>query len=374
MQRRFLAWFGAASVCLTLCFCAFACRKKEGPKKPEDPAKVFDKQALVNNYADNLILPALVALEQELDSLNTQAEVFFAAPNASLVPAMQEEFLEAWQAYQQAGVYAIGPGDDQGIRVNYNIFPTDTSRINANAGSGVYDLQSAANVSAKGFPALDFLFFGKGESDQQIASRFAFAGRIKYARDLIAELRSRTVTIRSEWQNSYRGVFVSSLGTDVGSSIGFLVNQMNFELDYLKNAKIATPVGLRSGGAPLPDNAEAFYSGRSLQYALATLDAIEDVYLGRSPAGANGSGFDDYLVHLGAQHVNGPLHDAIMAQFSVARNKLQAIPPPLSVAVTANKATVEDAYRELVKLLALLKTDLPSSLGVMITYQDGDGD
>jgi hypothetical protein len=28
----------------------------------------------------------------------------------------------------------------------------------------------------------------------------------------------------------------------------------------------------------------------------------------------------------------------------------------------------------LVKLLVLLKTDMPSSLGVVITYQDGDGD
>src|ERR1043165_94968 len=114
-------------------------------------------------------------------------------------------------------------------------------------------------------------------------------------------------SVVSAW-DSYRSTFVNSLGTDIGSSIGFVINQINFELDYLKNSKIATPLGLRSGGTPLPDNSEAYYGGQSLQYALETLNTLQNVYAGKSFSGVNGTGFDDYLDHLGIKHLDGTLN------------------------------------------------------------------
>jgi predicted lipoprotein len=35
---------------------------------------------------------------------------------------------------------------------------------------------------------------------------------------------------------------------------------------------------------------------------------------------------------------------------------------------------VEDAYKEIQKLLTLLKTDVSSALGVQISFMDNDGD
>ena len=56
------------------------------------------------------------------------------------------------------------------------------------------------------------------------------------------------------------------------------------------------------------------------------------------------------------------------------RSKLIAINGVLSNQIVANPTLVNAAYIEHLKLLVLLKTDLPSNLGVVITYQDGDGD
>jgi predicted lipoprotein len=176
-------------------------------------------------------------------------------------------------------------------------------------------------------------------------------------------------SIIGTWNSSYRNTFVNSLSTDVGSSIGFLVNQVNFELDYLKNAKVGIPLGKKTLGISMPEKCEAYYGKQSVQYALETLKAIERVYNGGS-----GKGFDDYLDHLGAEYNGGSLNGAIQNQFSVAKSKLSAIPDPLSAQITSNPAIVDAAYAELMKLLVLLKTDMPSSLGVIITYQDGDGD
>jgi predicted lipoprotein len=197
----------------------------------------------------------------------------------------------------------------------------------------------------------------------------ASSARKQYVSDLLNDMSVKINSIIGTWSSSYRTTFVNSLSTDVGSSIGFLVNQLNFELDYLKNSKIGIPLGKKTLGIALPEKCEAYYEKQSVQYALETLKAIERVYNGGS-----GKGFDDYLDHLKADYNGTSLNSAIQNQFSIAKNKLSAVPDPLSAQIISNPAIVDAAYAELMKLLVLLKTDMPSSLGVIITYQDGDGD
>jgi predicted lipoprotein len=54
--------------------------------------------------------------------------------------------------------------------------------------------------------------------------------------------------------------------------------------------------------------------------------------------------------------------------------KLDAVPDPLSESFISNATHVEDAYKEIQKLLTLLKTDVSSALGVQISFMDNDGD
>jgi uncharacterized protein len=88
----------------------------------------------------------------------------------------------------------------------------------------------------------------------------------------------------------------------------------------------------------------------------------------------NGVGLDNYLQTLDLRYGNSSLHDAIMARFEVAKTKLTAIQIPIESAVIDNSNAVQEAYAALVQLLVLLKTDMPSQLGIVINYQDGDGD
>jgi len=259
--------------------------------------------------------------------------------------------------------------------MNFNVFPTDTVQINSNINSGTYNLDAANNLDAKAFPALEFLFYGLNKSENSVLQEFVSStNKRNYVSDLLSNMSTKLNAVLNAWNSGYKTTFKNSLNTDVGSSIGYMVNQLNFELDYLKNAKIGTPLGKKTLGIAVPTSCEAYYNGNSIQLAKATLFAIETMYLGRSQSGTNGMGFDDYLSHLKANYNGGLLSDAIANQFNVAKTKLNAIPNPLSQQVTSNPTIVDDAYVELVKLLVLLKTDMPSNLGVIITYQDGDGD
>ena len=53
---------------------------------------------------------------------------------------------------------------------------------------------------------------------------------------------------------------------------------------------------------------------------------------------------------------------------------LAEIPDPLSAALTSNAPLVDNAYKEIQKLLTILKTDVASATGVQITFMDNDGD
>lgn len=372
MKKGTILKYGLLISSVSLLF-FIACKKKDTSPEEENEA-TFDKQGMLVNYADNVIIPSYSAFKISLDSLDSSFESF--KTNMTL-PAYQDiktKLHAAYSRYQRISLFGLGPAEDQGIRANLNIFPTNVSNINSNISSDNYNLASVSNLSSKGFPALDYLFYGTGTEADQFQLMSTDDKRRRYVSAVISDMKVRIDAVLSSWNSSYRNTFVNSLGTDVGSSIGILVNQINYELDYLKNAKVGIPLGLKSGGALLPAHCEAYYGKQSLAYIFGTFNILEDAYLGRSAKGEDGKGFDDYVEHLGIQHVNQSLNSAIKSQFNAARAKLNLISNPFSEQVTSNYNTVKDAYNELVKLLVLLKTDMPSGLGVVITYQDGDGD
>jgi uncharacterized protein len=90
--------------------------------------------------------------------------------------------------------------------------------------------------------------------------------------------------------------------------------------------------------------------------------------------GFDGLGLDDLLNSVNAKHGSGTLDEAIQKQFGVAIAKCKEVPNTLSEAIKNNNPTVETAYNEVQKTIVLIKTDMPSALSVLITYQDNDGD
>ena len=357
------------TIALLFCFC-----KKNKNTAPEEEKTPFDKQGMLVNMADNIVLANYNAFNNYLDSLIISYDTFKANPTALNIQTVKYRLNQAYLKYQLISLYEFGPAEQEIVRMNFNVFPTDTAQIKANIISGSYNLAAASNLDAKGFPALDYIFYEPNKTELQVANSFtALANKKQYVTDVLNDMKTKITNIINAWNATYRNQFVNSLSTDIGSSIGFLVNQLNYELDYLKNAKIGIPLGKKSLDIVLPDKCEAYYGQQSTQYAIATLGIIESIYLGKSFIGNDGKGFDDYLDHLNAQ--DGTLNSKIKNQFAVCYTKLYAITGgSLASQISTNHSVVNAAYIELVKLLVLLKTDMPSSLGVVITYQDGDGD
>jgi len=346
----------------------FSCKKKEEKKEQPD----FDRKAMLTNIGNNIILPAYSDFSQKSGDLHAKVQDFNKNPGTASLTAVQLAFKNAFLSWEPVAVFGFGPAEQEALRVSLDVYPTDTAQINKNIADGSTNLDGAQNIDAKGFPAVDYLLFGVASDNAGILAKFTTdaqaTNRKAYLEAIAAQISTKASAVSNAWA-SYLNTFVNASGTDVGSSVGILVNQLNYSFEMIKNNKIGIPLGKQTLGNPLPEKTEAYYSGISAQLAVKHEESILNIFLGGS-----GLGFDDYLTHLKANYNGGSLADAIHTQLSLVKEKLVAIPDPLSVAIVNNMAVVNTAYTELQKTVVLLKSDLSSALGVLITYQDNDGD
>lgn len=338
----------------------------------------FDREAMLINMADGLIIPAYADFQAQVALMHEAILAFTGAPDLTSLQEAKTRMASAWETWQYVAFFAFGPAMEANLRNNVNIFPTDSAKIEQNI-PGTYDLNAASNADAKGFPALDYLLYGVAETEQSVVDYYADSqagsSRGKYLTDISAQIDALAIQVLEGWQD-YRATFVNSLGTEVGSSTGLLVNELNYQYDLgIKNGKIGIPAGKKSLGTTFPTKVEAYYSGASLELALAGLYAFKAIFTGTTYEGQqNNAGLDDYLDALDAQYNGQPLSTAIVNQLNLGIEATQNIPEPLSEAVNTQQEAVDKAYLEIQRLVALIKVDMTSALGVLITFQDNDGD
>lgn len=374
-MKRKLASLLFIGICTTVFL--FTCKKDK--QKDNKPVDNFDRKAMLTNIGNNVIIANYLSLQTEANALDAAVIQFNTTTDSANLANLQTAFNTAYATWQLCSVFELGPGESQLIRLNLNTFPTDTAQINANIASGVYDLGTAANVDAKGLPAIDFLLFESTfiTTLANYTTANNATNRKTYLLALSNEIKTKANNIYNAWIASggnYINTFITNSGTDIGSSLGLLINQLNYDFETIKNFKIGIPLGKKTLGTPLPEKVEGYFSGTSLALVIKHLKTIENIYLGRSELGVDGLGLDDYLTHLKTPYNSGLLSDAIRAQLQTAISKLQSIPSPLSQTVVSNPTVVDAAYIELQKLVVLLKADMPAALGTLITYADNDGD
>jgi len=337
----------------------------------KDEETEFDREAMLTSMASDVIIPAYQAENAALILLHTKAVDFTTNPTTTTLADLRAQYVSTNLLYQRCSMYNFGPAMDYGIKVAFNTFPTDTTKIETNISLGTYTLGTAANITAIGFPALDYLlYFG---TDTEIILKFTTdseaTNRKTYLTNLTAKMKTEFQPVLDQWNGTYKATFIAADGNDVGSSCSYLLNEFIQDLELLKNAKIGIPSGQQTGGLTMPTYVEAYYSGMSKTFALENLIGNKQAF-----TGGTGIGFDDYIRDVESEDVTTSLADNIISQFDLCTQKMTVLNDPLSSEVDVNYAAVYSVYLEIKKLLVYCKTDMTSMLGILITYQDNDGD
>jgi predicted lipoprotein len=355
-------------------FISFGCNKDE-----EETEVVFDRGAMLTNYAENLVIPAYEDALASLGSLKASIEDFSNNQNIEQLENMQSNWILSYEDWQFASIYNFGPAAEQGLSKSLNeeiaTFPVAANKINEIVETGQYNLEDF-NRDARGFLAVEYLIFaGLETSNNDILNLFTNeAYRLDYLKVCADHMIVKIENVLDTWRNSYTSQFIQNNGTDAGSSTSELYNEFVKSFETIKNFKVELPLGLRPGQTQVePQLVQAYYSGHSLDMLKKHIEAIENTYFGKSKSGSVGIGFNDYLESV----VGGvELVDQTLAQWENVINALYSVPTeiPISEQVTNSPQPFKDFGEELQKHTRFFKSDMSSRLGIAITYSSGDGD
>jgi predicted lipoprotein len=354
----------------------FSCQSGNDNKNKTD----FDRKAFLTELAEKSVMPSYQTLETAAQNFQTSLTAFENSQSAGDFVLMRKNFKQLYFAWVDASLFEFGPAENVLLRANLNTFPTSTSLIEANITAGNANLDAASNLSAKGLPALDYMLFADlSKNDETYSAFLAQPARLAYLKKLGDDISAKIQKVNSEWKNGYHKEFSANTGSDAGSSLSLFVNQFNYDYELLKNARIGIPAGVKSLAVPQPERTEALYMARlytseliSNRLAVNHLKKIVGIF--RGDYGNKSLCLKAYLDAYNAKRGSELLSDAILAQFAKAQAAAENITLPFEKAATEKNEDMVKAYDELQKGVILTKTDMPSILGVQITYQDADGD
>tara|TARA_B100000427_G_scaffold318706_1_gene316181 strand:+ start:1356 stop:2480 length:1125 start_codon:yes stop_codon:yes gene_type:complete len=341
----------------------------------------YNRQALLSNLANNIILPAHTSFNDGLANFSSNVSIFNQDRNIDNLLNVQEHFVEVYRLWQHIEMFNIGLAEEIYFIQKMNIYPANVTRIQNNMNSDNIDLDSNPNqYSSQGFPAIDYLLFGMAESNDLILNLYVENEiYINYLILLVEKMVSNSEAVLEYWEDN-RQDFINSTGNTTTSSLNMLTNDFiyYYEKGFRAN-KIGIPAGVWSGD--LPQNVEAYYkSNISKLLAIEALNASKNFFLGKHYGSqADGEGLYDYLGYLDDTNYSDSsmfvgLNDDIISSFDNSMQKLMLLNDNFALQIQTDNIKMLEAYDAIQEGVVRLKTNMLSILGISVDYFDADGD
>lgn len=337
-------------------------------KKKKDEDTEFDKGPIMTNMADNYIIPGYAELKARINTLETAWNNFLGDKTQAKLDLAKQAWADANISFQHVKGFDFGPAMSANIVFTFGTFPCDTTQINNNVSSGSYDLSLASNHDAIGFDALDYLFYSAGALNKFQTS----ANACTYVSNVVSKMKTEIAAVVSGW-DSYRATFVNGTSNESTSPFALLVNNFCKDYELCKTTKIGFPIGNHTLGIPQPNYLEARRSGLGKTLLIENIRASRAVFYGLNLSGStNGIGFDDYLNALGSDKAT--LSATIQTRFDYMLSTPAGWNGTLEQIMSVSPNTLSEFYAYQQTSVVYMKTDMASAFGVLITYQDTDGD
>jgi len=332
------------------------------------------RQELLTGLADTVIVPTLADIAEAVAELSPAVSSLCEEPsNAERLAAAREAWRAVRRPWKRSEAFWFGPVSDSRIDGSVDFWPVriaDIEEIVTGSETITAEYVASLGASRKGLPALEYLLFA-------VSDNLGVERTCDYAVALAADVATNVLRLQDAWLprgGDFRGALATAAGgndvyrnvteatQDVGDALFGLLQRM-------EDAKLATPAGFRNGGIPVPERAESRFSDNALADLEENLDGVSSVYggtLGVSTAEVSFSslveGFDRGL-------------DAdVRAAIERCKQSIQAVPPPLSSAVSDSPAEVAAAFECVKELRTLFLADVAGPLGITPTFGDNDGD
>lgn len=338
----------------------------------EDMTVGFDRGAMLESVADNIIIPNFQSLQSSVNALATATDDFTKSTSEENLTALRATWTQAVIDHQHCSAFGFGPASLLlgSYATVLGVFPVSEDKIEANMLDANFDLANSFDRDVRGFYTVEYLIYGNSDNDADLIASFD-QNRKDYLMLIVNELKTNFDNIVAEWTGSYRQEFIDSNGTAAGSSISLYYNEFVKDYENLKNFKLELPAGLTAGQEGDDGSlVEAFYSGISRDLVVEHFESSKNIWFGVSRNGTASIGFEEYLETV----VGGPeLVASTKEAISVIDNAIENLPQGrLSDHVGGDEVKI--LRDELQANTANFKSSLSSLLGISITFNSGDGD
>lgn len=355
----------------------FACSGNSDTDDPDNPvADNFDRGAMLENLADNIIIPAIQDFSTKMTALKTAGQAFTGTPDQTNLDALRTAWYNAYKTWQHIEMFNVGKAEELQYVNFMNIYPLTVSDVENNIANGNYDLSHVNNHDAQGFAALDYLLYGVAANDTDILAKYTSganaAGYKAYITDVLNKMDNLTQQVVADWNGSYRNTFVNSTSNTATSAVNKLTNDYIYYYEKgLRANKIGIPAGVFST-TPLPEKVEAFYrKDISKELALEALTAVQNFFNGKQYGGsATGESFNSYLSNLSRSDISS----SIINQFNTAKSQINTLDNNFYQQVNTDNSKMTLAYDELQKAVVFLKVDMLQAFNISVDFVDADGD
>lgn len=373
-MKHYIQFFTLALVVLT----QVSCTSDEGER--EENSNNFDRAALLENWADNIIIPSFQNFATYTEDLEAETEAFVQDPSEASLAQLRESYREAYIQFQTVAPFGVGMAETVNYRMFLNTYPLKETTVQGKIESGSYNLELPSSYDEQGFPALDYLLYGLAEQDAGIVDFYTTHPDASTYRDYVQAVSSRinnlTQEVLSHWQNSYRDSFVGNTASSSTGSVDRFTNDyvMYYE-KHLRSGKIGIPSGAFTGN-PVPQNVEARFSeDLSKELYLKALETVKNFFNGKH-FGSNETGlsYKQYLDQLNTVKNSTDLSSLINSQFNAIEEQAANLDNNFVEQIQANNTVMLQAFDVLQKNVVLLKVDMLQALVISVDYVDTDGD
>ncbi len=332
----------------------------------------FDRAALLESVADNLIIPNFEALQSSVNSLSQATDAFVQTTSEENLITLREAWEQSAIDHQHCSAFGFGPANlllGAYAKV-LGVFPINVEKVEQNILNPNFDLPNSFDTDVRGFYTVEYLIYDNDRSNGELIADFD-QNRKDYLLLIVNELKTTFDNIVSEWNTSYRQDFINNDGTSAGSSISLFYNEFVKDYEILKNFKVELPAGLTAGQSDVDGTlVEAYYSGISRDLIEEHFENSKNIWFGLSRSGQDIIGFEEYL-----ESVEGGPDLIMTTKEAIARidGSIANLPQGrLSDNLENDAITV--LRDNLQANTANFKSSMSSLLGISITFNSGDGD
>ncbi|MGA8853830.1 MAG: imelysin family protein [Christiangramia sp.] len=356
----------------TLVFTACTTEDKGDGGEGTNGTDNFDRGAMLANWADNIIIPAYANFYASTNDLQEATATFTENPTEEGLIALRAQFENSYIDFQTVSMFDIGKAEELNYRRFLNTYPLNADAVESKIESETYNLELPSSYTEQGFPALDYLLNGIGETDAEIVAKYNSENYKNYLLDVATRINTLTQAVNDSWNGDYRDNFVSNISSSSTGSVDKFSNKyiMYFET-FLRSGKIGYPAGAFTD-SPSPINVESYYSEDLskklyLKAVQSSIDFFNGKYFGSSQTGSS------YKLFLESMD-RADLSDDILSQFSAIKSQASTLDASLKNQVETNNTLMLEAFDELQKEVVLLKLDMLQALSISVDYVDSDGD